>query len=157
MMNNLFITIFIILANLVSILLIYNSFDRNMEKTKKLMYTMISMGVMYILILIVYFFSSIGLSKEATSGAKDMITFTFVPVNAIILLPFLMRSFSKRKNKAITTDQLNKRTIIVIIIGVFLLIGEFFYFRNIQKGIVQLVEQKQESQNTTITNVMNNN
>lgn len=150
-MSNLFITLFIAIANIVAILLIYHSFDKNLEKTKKLLYTMISMGVMYILILIVYFFSSIGLPKEATTESKDMITFTFVPVNAIILLPILIRSFNKRKNKTITTGQLNARAIIVVIIGIIVLISEFFYFRNIQKGILELVTQKQESQSENVT------
>ena len=110
---------------------------------------MISMGVMYILILLVYFFSSIGLSKETTTKAKNMITFTFVPVNAIILLPLLIRSFTKKKDKKITTEQLNKRTIAVIIVGIIILVCEFFYFRNIQKGIIELVNQKQEAQSNS--------
>lgn len=148
-MDNLIINLFIIIANAVAILLIYYSFDKKLDKTKKLLYTMISMGVMYILILLVYFFSSIGLSKETTTKAKNMITFTFVPVNAIILLPLLIRSFTKKKNKKITTEQLNKRTIAVIIVGIIILVCEFFYFRNIQKGIIELVNQKQEAQSNS--------
>ena len=34
-MNDIFITVFILLANLVSIFLTYKSFDKNMEKNKK--------------------------------------------------------------------------------------------------------------------------
>lgn len=146
-MDNLFITLFIAIANIVAILLVYHSFDKNLDKTKKLLYTMISMGVMYILILIVYSLSSIGIEKEITSEAKDMITFTFVPVNAIIVLPILIRAFNKRKNKEISTEQLNKRAITMALVAVVVLISEFFYFKDIQKGIIEMVNQKQETQN----------
>lgn len=148
-MNNTIIYVFILIANVISILLIYNSFNKNIEKTKKLLYTMISMGIIYIIVLVIYFFSSIGLSKETTKQAKDMITFTFVPVNSIILIPFLIRSFNQRKNNEITTEQLNRRTIIMIIIAIILIVAEFFYFRNIEKGIIDIVNQKQNEQNIT--------
>lgn len=162
-MNNIVIYLFIVIANVVAMLLIYHSFDKNIEKTKKLIYTMISMGVMYILVLIIYFFSSIGLDKEATKQAKDMITFSFVPVNSIILLPFLIRSFNKSKNREITTEQLNKRALIMIIIAIALVIGEFFYFKNIEKGIIDIANEKratninQESlEENLITNELSN-
>ncbi len=150
-MNNVFIMGFIIVANLIAILLTYYSFNKSIEKTKRLLYTMISVGVMYILILIVYSFSSIGIAKKASSAAKDMITYTFVPVNTILILPFMIRSFNKRKENEITTSQLNMRATIVLIITIVILVSEFFYFRKIQQGIIDIYNQKQnmESQNSS--------
>ena len=98
-MSNLFILLFILVANIVAMLLIYHSFSKNIEKTKRLLYTMISMGIIYITVLVIYFFSSIGIDKEIATQAKQTIVFTFVPVNSIILIPYLLRSFNKRKNK----------------------------------------------------------
>lgn len=149
-MSSSFITLFILIANIVAVTLLYRSFDKGLEKNKKVFYTMLCFGAMYIVILIVYFLSSIGLSKDATENAKNMITFTFVPVNLIILLPILIRSFYKKKNKKISTQQLNTRTISVLIVAVILLVGEFFYFRDIQKGIIKIVEQKQNDQSDAI-------
>ena len=150
-MINVFIMGFIIVANLIAILLTYYSFNKSIEKTKRLLYTMISVGVMYILILIVYSFSSIGIAKKASSAAKDMITYTFVPVNTILVLPFMIRSFNKRKENEITTSQLNMRATIVLIITIAILVSEFFYFRKIQQGIIDIYNQKQnmESQNSS--------
>lgn len=150
-MDNVFIIGFIIVANLIAILLTYYSFNKSIEKTKRLLYTMISVGVMYILILIVYSFSSIGIAKKASSAAKDMITYTFVPVNTILVLPFMIRSFNKRKENEITTSQLNMRATIVLIITIVILVSEFFYFRKIQQGIIDIYNQKQnmESQNSS--------
>lgn len=156
-MNNIVIFLFILVANVVSILLIYYSFNKNIEKTKRLLYTMIAMGVIYILVLIVYFFSSIGMPKEIAEQSKEMITFTFVPVNAIILIPFLLRSFNRRKDNSITTEQLNKRAIIVVIVAIALLVGESFYFTNIEKGINDRINQKRNEQNSIVNNAEENN
>ena len=151
-MENLVILLFIFVANIVSILLIYHSFDKRIEKTKKLLYTMISMGVVYIVVLIIYFFSSIGIDKEIAKSSKQMITFTFVPVNSIIIIPFLIRSFNKRKDNEISGEQLNKRAIAAILV-----VGEFFYFRNIEKEIGKIIEQQQENMNNTTSNVTEEN
>lgn len=154
-MDNVFIMGFIIVANLIAILLTYYSFNKSIEKTKRLLYTMISVGVMYILILIVYSFSSIGIAKKASSAAKDMITYTFVPVNTILVLPFMIRSFNKRKENEITTSQLNMRATIVLIITIAILVSEFFYFRKIQQGIIDIYNQKQNMESQNSQNLQN--
>ena len=88
----LFLTLFILVANVVGLLLVYHSFDKRIDKNKKFMYTMICFGVMYILTLIIYFFSSIGINNENVSeSSRNLITFTFVPINTIVLLPILIR------------------------------------------------------------------
>lgn len=154
-MDNLFILLFILVANIVSILLIYHSFDKNIEKTKRLLYTMIAMGVVYIIVLIVYFFSSIGIDKRIATQAKQTIVFTFVPVNSIIVIPFMLRSFNKRKDREITGEQLNKRAVVMFIIAVVIVVSEFFYFRNIEKGIGRIIEQREATSNTANTTVEN--
>lgn len=156
---NIFITIFILVANVVAILLVYHSFDKKLDNNKRLMYTMISIGVTYIITLIVYFFSSLGIeNKTVTDNAKSMITFTFVPVNAIIILPILIRSYNKRKEKQITQEQLNRRTVIMMIIAAILIVVEFFYFKNIQKGIIDIYnEQEAASSNNEVSNAETQN
>ena len=129
-MDKLFILLFILVANIVSILLIYHSLDKNIEKTKRLLYTMIAMGVVYIIVLIVYFFSSIGIDKRIATQAKQTIVFTFVPVNSI-------------------------RAVVMFIIAVVIVVSEFFYFRNIEKGIGRIIEQQEAASNTVNTTVEN--
>ena len=147
-MDKLFILLFILVANIVSILLIYHSFDKNIEKTKRLLYTMIAMGVVYIIVLIVYFFSSIGIDKRIATQAKQTIVFTFVPVNSIIVIPFMLRSFNKRKDREITGEQLNKRAVVMFIIAVVIVVSEFFYFRIIE----QQGAANEASTNSAVTN-----
>ena len=74
-----------------------------------------------------------------------MITFTFVPVNTIIILPILIRGYNKRKNNEISQEKLNRRTTLMIIVTVIVLVTEFFYFRNIQTGIINVYNEMQNA------------
>lgn len=87
-----------------------------------------------------------------------MIIFSFVPVNTIILLPILIRSFYKKQSKKITMEKLNKIVMTMSIVAIILMIGEFCYFRNIQKGIAKILEDKKSNSqsNQEITNKENN-
>lgn len=153
-----FITLFIFVANVVGLLLVYHSFDNRIEKNKKLMYTMICFGIMYIITLITYFFSSLGIdNKNVSNSSKNLITFTFVPINTIIIIPILIRSFNKRKMNKISMNQLNRTAILMIIITIILIILEFFSFRNIQKGIIDIFNDKQNEANINIQMENNKN
>lgn len=150
----LFLTLFILVANVVGLLLVYHSFDKRIDKNKKLMYTMICFGVMYILTLIIYFFSSLGINNENVSeSSRNLITFTFVPINTIVLLPILIRSFNNRKVNKITTRQLNRTAMTMIVVAIILIVIEFFSFRSIQKGIIQIFNERQNEANDQLINM----
>ena len=140
---NTFIYIFIGLANIIAILLVYYSFGKNTEKQKKFMNTMIAIGMVYIVTIVVYYLSSIGITKyDNTATIKDMLILAFVPVNAIIHIPYVINSIMKYKNKKITMQQLNTRVITIFVIALIILTGEFFYFRSLQKDMVVLIEDQ---------------
>lgn len=141
------IVLFILVANIIAILLTYYSYGKNTDKSKRIFYTMISIGIVYIVTLLVYLLSSIGIAKEVSSNAKDMMIFSFVPVNTIIMLPILIRSFYKKRDKKISLDKLNKTVTIMAVIAIALCIGEFCYFRNFQKDLDKQLEEKRASQN----------
>ena len=150
------IILFIALANIIAILLVYFSLGKGMDKQKKLLPTMIALGSVYIITLVTYLLSSIGIEKTtAAKTARDMIIMAFVPVNTILFVPFLIRSYLKMKNKDIEIETLNKRVIVLGIIAVIVLIGEFAYFRDYQKKLKQVenaVNNNQTSQNEQVLN-----
>ena len=147
-MNN-FILIFAIFANIIGVLLTYYSFGKD-DKQKRLMNTLIAIGAMYILVLVVYFFSSLGIEKVSVSSqAKTMLTLAFVPVNSILFLPFIIRTKRKVEEKQLTQNALNIRTAIIIVLAIIVIIYEFFYFRNFQKNLVEL---QQKANNTIVEN-----
>jgi len=153
---NTIIILFIAIANIIAILLVYFSLGKNMDKQKKLLPIMISLGSVYIITLITYLLSSIGIEKTtAAKTAREMIIMAFVPVNIILFVPFLIRSYMKMRNNEIPVENLNKRVIVIGIIAIIVLIGEFVYFRNYQKDLKQL-EQTINNQITKNEQTENN-
>ena len=144
-MSSIIINLFILLANIIAAVLIYHSIDRKIEKSKKILYIMVSMGIIYIFVLMIFSLSSIGIPKELAKYAKDMIIFTFVPVNSIIIVPFFLRTVNKGKTKELSIEKLNIRMSILAVIIILLFAGEYFYFRNTEKEIVDIVNEKQKN------------
>lgn len=153
------ITLFIMAANVIAILLVYFSLEKNMNKQKKIITIMASIGSVYIITLVVYLLSSIGVEKiSAAETVRNAIIMAFVPVNVILFLPFLICSFKKMQSKIITMDSLNRRVIAVAILTVIVLIAEGSYFRNYQKKLKELernVISNQEAQTENLTNGTN--
>ena len=97
-----------------------------------------------------------------------MVFFSFLyinnNVNALIIEPFIIRSYYKTKEKELSQEKFSKRVIAVAIIVVCLVIGEIVAFRNMQVNIMnsytQLVkeneEKNSEENNNTITNEITN-
>ena len=148
--------LFATFANIVGMLLVYYSFGKKMDKQKRFMNTLITVGAMYIIVLVAYMLSSIGIEKVAGSDqAKTMMTIAFVPVNTILFIPIMIRSYMKTKEKKMDIDTLTVRTVCVVILAIVVLICEFVYFRKFQKGIVEL--NKQIESNRIIENMVQQN
>ena len=147
------IMIFAVLANVIAILLVYYSFGRKMDKQKKFMNTLIGIGFICIVVWLIFTLSSIGVEKiSASERIKTLLTIAFVPVDTIVFIPFTVTSFIKSKEKKISLTTFNRRMIIMALIAVVVLIGEFFYFRNFQLKMVELSKQiqtNQENEETT--------
>lgn len=138
-----FIYICILLLNLVAVLLTYHCLGKDMDKKTKGIFIIIGIAVMYILVTFVYWIGTKNVSLEVdTDAMKNLITFTFVPVNAIIILPFLAKSYRKLKDNKIQSEQLRNRCILIGIILIIVLVVEFFYFKNIQNGILSILNSK---------------
>ena len=80
----------------------------------------------------------------------------FVPVNVILFIPFIAFNYIKFKDKKIKQEDLFKKVFIIAIIAVIVLIGEYFYFKNIQNNVKQISQNVEEKQNITITNEQTN-
>ncbi len=138
-----FIIFFAILLNVVAIVLLYHCLP-DLEKKEKIIFIVVGIAVMYILTSIIYWISSKGVEvQEVSERAKNMITFIFVPLNGIIILPILAKSYNRYIIGDLESDKLRNRIIIMVIALVILMIIECSYFKNIQNGIIQMLQQRQ--------------
>lgn len=142
----------ILALNLVAIFLTYHFLGKEIDKKTKGIFIIIGIAVIYMLVSFIYWIGTkdIELGTNENFG-KNLITFTFVPVNAIIILPFLASSYKNLQSGRLKSVPFKNRCILLAIALVILLVVEFFYFKDVQAGIYNIL---QSAQNTT-SNVQN--
>lgn len=149
-MMNLYLMIAILLANIISIAVVYQ-FIKKLEKKQTLLFIAISVAFMYILISVIYWISGFGIEKNIHEISKNFIIYLFVPVNVILFIPYLASQYMKLKLKQINIEKFINKLSILIVILIIVLIVEYFYFRNIQKNIKVVNDAQNEIMNE-ITN-----
>ncbi|MFR2534273.1 MAG: hypothetical protein ACLS95_03460 [Clostridia bacterium] len=154
---NIFIILAIVIANAIALAFIYQ-FVKKMPKKDKLIFIAASFAMNYMLILIVYALSGIGMDAAIHSSAETFITYVFVPVNIILFVPFLAHSYMKMKEKRLKPETFIKRTAVLLVVFLVVLVLEFFYFRNIQNNIGKMNQEqlKQTEQNVQTNTVITN-
>ena len=140
----LFIYLCILALNVVAIFLMYRFLVTNIEKKEKWIFIAVGIAFMYMLVSFVYWLSTKDIDLGTNSNlASNFITFTFVPVNSILILPFLASSYRYWKEGRLKPEKFRNRIILAIIILLIVLVIEFFYFQDIQNGILSLVQANQ--------------
>ena len=140
----LFIYLCILALNAVAIFLMYRFLGTNIEKKEKWIFIIVGIAFMYMLVSFVYWLSTKDIDLGTNSNlASNFITFTFVPVNGILILPFLASSYRYWKEGRLKPEKFRNRIILDVVILLVILVIEFFYFQDIQNGILSLVQANQ--------------
>ena len=129
---------FIVIINLASVFVIYKVLS-NIELKNKIILVAIGEIVMYVILFIVYGISSGGANETIVKSSRQIILFTFLPINIICIELPIMLSLKKLQQGDIDKDKFNRRMAITLIIGIIILILEFNYIKNIQTGISNFI------------------
>lgn len=154
----LLILFFIIVLNIVAIALTYYCLS-NVEKKEKIIFIAMGIAIIYILTSFVYWISTKDVAiKEVSETGKNLITFLFVPINGIIILPIFAKSYGKYKIGSLELDKLKNRGIVLVMILAILLILEYIYFKDIQNSVIDIIEKNQQQiqEEVNITNILAN-
>ena len=139
-----FIYLCILALNVVAVLINYRFLGTEIDKKEKLIFTVVGIAIMYVTVSIVYGLSVKNIEEtRLIELAKNYMIFTFVPVNTILVLPFFASSYKYLKLGRLKKENFRNRTILLIVILLIILIIEFFYFQDIQTGILNIVQAKQ--------------
>ncbi len=152
-----FILIFIIILNVVAIVLTYHCLG-DLLKKERLVFIVVGLAVMYALTSVVYWISTNGIEiTEVSETGKNLITFLFVPINGLVMLPLLAKSYYKYKTGGLDKSVLLKRGAVLGVLLLIVLIFECMYFKNIQEQVVRLIQENQEIQQQENQNTLNEN
>lgn len=136
-----FIYICILALNILAIFMTYKFLGSEMSKKEKLIFIAVGIAIMYLTVSFVYWLSTKNVQLEAIKDTgKKIITFTFVPINSIITLPFFAKTYKKFKIGAMDQQKFKKYVIATVATLAIVLIIEFFYFQNIQNGILNIIQ-----------------
>lgn len=146
-----FILFFVIILNLVAIALIYYCLA-DLDKKNKIIFIAAGIAVIYVLTLFVYWISTKDIAiKEVSETGENIITFIFVPINSILVLPLLAKSYEKYNSGRLDASKFRNRVIVLAVILIIALVIECSYFKDIQNGVVNLIEQNMKT-NTELNN-----
>jgi len=148
-----FLTLFMVIANAVAAALVYFSQNKNWETKRRVTILMIVFGVMYLLISILYLLSSIGIdTSKLPDNAKTLLISAFVPVNIIVFIPFLIRSYVKVEERELGEKKFENRAKLAGVIFIIVIIMEFFTLRSSIKNIFNQYEAQMEKRQEQIEN-----
>lgn len=136
-------TITIILYAIVIAFTIHN-LNFGLNNIVKAGFIIIGLFVMFIITLIIFHISSSGINfenAEVYNETKKLLLAVFVPVNGLIVMPFVANSLYKLYDQTITQESFNKRIIILSIIFIAILIFECSYFKSTQQGIIEMLNK----------------
>ena len=150
----LIIILFTLILNAVSILLMYKCLN-GIEKKERWIFVIIGTALMYVVTNITYWFGTknIQISEETLQLGKDLIIFLFVPINGILILPLFAKSYMKFKLGNMDFSILRNRGIVLLVILLIILIIEGIYFGNIQKQVLNIINQKNNKIQENINNL----
>lgn len=136
-----FIYLCILVLNAVAIFMINKFLGTEFDKKEKLTFIIVGIAIMYVTVYFVYWLSTkgvdLGTYKET---GKNFIIFTFVPINAIVVLPFCASSYKYFSQGRLKQQNLRNRIILICAVLIIVLVIEFFYFKDIQNGVLNMIQ-----------------
>lgn len=138
-----FIYLCILLLNIVAIFMTYKILGENFEKKEKSIFLVVGIAIMYMIVSLVYWLSTRGVDLGINNEiGKNFVVFTFVPINSMLVLPFLASSYKYFKQGRLKKQNFKNRIILLCVILIIALILEFFYFKDIQNSILNVIAAK---------------
>lgn len=139
------ILVFIIVLNIIAIALTYYCLS-DLEKKDKVIFIAVCVAIIYMLTTFVYWISTKSVAvKEVSDLGKNLITFLFVPINTLVVVPLFAKSYNKYKTGFLAFDKLRNRGILLGAILFIILIIECVYFKNVQNTVITLIEKNQQT------------
>lgn len=116
----------------------------DIEKTKKIEYIIVGFVAVYIITIIIYQISKIGISyenREIMKAIQNILVLVFSIVNGYILLPYIFKKIVQIQNDEIDDKKFKKSIVILITVIIILTIIESNYLANAQNETLQIIDR----------------
>ncbi len=107
----------------------------------------ILVGTLFItvLTLILFWISKFGIlypKKEMVGEVRKIILLSFIPINGFITLTQASTIFAQAKSGMVSKEDMEKKIKRLLIIFIVLVIFEVIYFKNIQNGMIKIIQDR---------------
>ena len=107
----------------------------------------IFVGTLFItlLTLILFWISKIGVEypkKEMIGEVRKIILLSFIPINGFLILTQTASIFAQAKSGMVSKEDMQKKIKRLVIIFIILIVIEAIYFKNIQNGMINIIQNK---------------
>ena len=141
-----FIMFIVVVLNALCIYLMYR-FLKDVDKKEKFIFIAVGVAVMYGITAFVHWISIQGLDEMYKDGvAKDIVTFLFVPINGLIILPALASSYNSYKQNKLSLNMLGKRMSVLLIPFAIVLVLERIFIKNVQVAVTNAYDDSTKFQ-----------
>ena len=136
-------TIIVIIAIVIYAILVtwcWHNLGR-IEKSKKIIYIIIGMIIIFIITNIVYSISKADVSypEEQIEGTvRNTLLLVFTALNGLIVMPYIAKQLDKIHEKEIEKEKFTKKMILLLIVFILCLILESGYLKDTQLGILEI-------------------
>ena len=107
----------------------------------------ILVGTLFItlLTLILFWISKIGVEypkKEMIGEVRRIILLSFIPINGFLVLTQSASIFAQAKSGMVSKEDMQKKIKRLVILFIVLIVVEAIYFKNIQNGMIRIIQNK---------------
>lgn len=132
----------ILILNVLTIFLMYK-FLEDLNKKDKLIFIAVGVAIIYLITSLAYWISTVNMDQRyQDSTLKDMIVFLFVPINGLIILPILAKSYYKFKQGKLDLKILLKRGAILAIGVIIAVVLECVFMKDLQMTLFDVINQR---------------
>ena len=136
-------TIIVIIAIVIYAILVtwcWHNLGR-IEKSKKIIYIIIGMIIIFIITNIVYSISKADVSypeEQIECTVRNTLLLVFTALNGLIVMPYIAKQLDRIREKEIEKEKFTKKMILLLIVFILCLILESGYLKDTQLGILEI-------------------
>ena len=135
----------IFLLFVVYIVWTWNSTKEFEDQKIRIAYILVGTLFITMVTLILFVISKIGVNypkKEMVGQVQKIVLLVFTPINGFIVLTQFSSVFQQIRSGMVSKDKIEKKIKRLLIIFAMLIIIECIYFKNVQYGIIEIINSK---------------
>lgn len=123
----------------------WNSTKEFEDQKIRIAYLIVGTLFIAMVTLIIFLVSKIGVNypkKEMVGQVQKIVLLVFTPINGFVVLTQFSSVFQQIRSGMVSKEHMQKKIKRLVIIFIVLIVFETIYFKNIQNGMIRIIQNK---------------